>query len=43
MSKDLRTYVAHFDVDAFYASVAVRDNPALRGKPIAVAGSPIRP
>ncbi len=33
------TFVAHFDVDAFYASVAVRDNPALRGKPVAIAGS----
>ncbi len=32
-------FVAHFDIDAFYASVAVRDNPALRGKPVAVAGS----
>ncbi|MGA8535454.1 MAG: DNA polymerase IV, partial [Candidatus Tumulicola sp.] len=32
-------FVAHFDVDAFYASVAVRDDPRLRGKPIAVAGS----
>ncbi len=31
--------VAHFDVDAFYASVAVRDNPELRGKPVAIAGS----
>ncbi len=39
MSKDERAYIAHFDVDAFYASVAVRDNPTLRGKPIAVAGS----
>jgi len=32
-------FVAHFDVDAFYASVAVRDNPELRGKPLAIAGS----
>ncbi|MBV9262900.1 MAG: DNA polymerase IV, partial [Candidatus Eremiobacteraeota bacterium] len=32
-------YVAHFDVDAFYANVAIRDNPALRGKPVAVAGN----
>lgn len=32
-------FVAHFDVDAFYASVEIRDNPQLRGKPLAVAGS----
>lgn len=35
----MSAFIAHFDVDAFYASVAVRDNPDLRGKPIAVAGS----
>ncbi len=32
-------FVAHFDVDAFYASVEIRDNPALAGKPLAVAGT----
>ena len=31
--------IAHFDIDAFYASVAQRDDPALRGVPLAIAGS----
>jgi DNA polymerase-4 len=31
--------ILHFDLDAFYASVAQRDDPRLRGIPLAISGS----
>jgi impB/mucB/samB family len=35
----LQSFLFEIDMDAFYASVEQRDNPELRGKPVAVGGS----
>jgi DNA polymerase-4 len=37
---DTARKIIHLDMDAFYASVEQRDFPELRGKPLAVGGSP---
>jgi len=40
--KQVQRKIIHIDADCFYAAVEVRDNPELRGLPIAVGGSATR-
>ncbi len=35
----MQRYIALIDMDAFFASIEIRDNPQLRGKPVLIAGS----
>ncbi|MBX9837620.1 MAG: hypothetical protein K2X69_04800, partial [Silvanigrellaceae bacterium] len=36
----LKRKIIHFDLDAFFASVEIRDNPRLKGQPLIIGGMP---
>lgn len=42
MDVEKERYIVHVDMDAFYAAIEQRDNPAYRGKPVVVGADPKR-